>query len=249
MRRREEWATRSLSRIERENDEQFQTITALCGQLGFGDLPRYLTEQRADLNAFVDQLAQLLDMISNGDRCGSNSVGQVQELEARLAEKKASYLALQGKIAEYVASAQEYDAELARNEREKAEILAGFQQRASASNSTFRLSQLEEELNLKEAEKENLLKEHQEVKELCLVMRDRLKSSKDAKIQLHQQLASVRKHLQSAGSFQLNQIQANELRISELQNELRKARQKIQSLKEDNNMLKGIIADDEDFDI
>ena len=248
MTERERWNARANSRLERENSEQLQTISKICTELGCTELVASLNS-KTNPDLLLDRINGLIKALSDGSGDNCNFDRQIWELELQLAEKKANYTALQGKIAEYVANAEEYDVELARNEREKAEILAGFQKHANDSNSTFTLSQLEEELHAKEEEKGHLLKEHREVKEMCLAMREQLRSSKDATKQLHQQLVSVRKQIRADGSNQLNQIHANEARIAELQNELRKARQKIQSLKEDNNMLKQVIADDEDFDL
>ena len=131
-------------------------------------------------------------------------------------------------------------------QQEKADILNMFQQNADP-NSTFTLSQLEGHVEEKQFEKVELQKEQKEAKEMCIAARNELKESNETTKDLVKQLAGVKRQIeeQEGRESQQEQIRMNEMRIDELENQLKKAKQKIRSLQDDNAMLKQALFEDD----
>lgn len=216
MSAREQWEARLETRLKRENSEQLVTIENICEQLGFHDLFSFISVDSSVVNTFQERNKR------------------VTELRVLLADKKTKYDDLQQKITAYVGHAQRFDSELARNEREKAEILEGFQRNDGPNGgdgSTFVLSELEGQLQRQEAEKVRLMEDHDRTRDACMAVRVELKASNDRTKSLHSELRSVKREIaKRERSSYHQQIRENNVTIETLSAQLRKAKQQIQSL-------------------
>ena len=140
-------------RLKRMNEEQNKTINKMLEVLGVSPSSKYIQEllgkKKFDDEKTKQTEAQLLaleEMIHNkNDNQNSN---RIKELEKILEEKTNKVDVTKKRIAQYLEQAQEYERKLDENDREKEELLKGFQAPGTPINErntsdTLQLSDLE----------------------------------------------------------------------------------------------------------
>ena len=142
------------------NFEQEQTIKEMLKVLGISPNSRYILELLGKENEIDDeknfkqtqqQIFQLQQILSNNQ--GFQNEDRIKELERILKMKTEQVENTKKKISEYLKQAKEYEDKLDENDREKEELLRGFQAPSSpinkqSQNETLQLSDLEKNSNI-----------------------------------------------------------------------------------------------------
>lgn len=178
---------------------------------------------------------------------------EIKCLEQEIAEQDIAYARLERQLAEYNQQARQYEDMLARNEKEKADLLASFQRRVefgessnsgTASRSQMLLSKSEEI----SAECEKVKQRSNDARELCQQVQEELvKSREECKI-LESQVEQAKAHLRHASEsgddidddgdeVLKRQISEQDRIIDSLNMEIEEANAEIAKLKKENQAL------------
>lgn len=234
---------RTIQRYERENKEQLETIKNITLALNQPDLFKLLTYNQKDLSD--SQKIQFFDESANRRNELQNEQNKkiILELEAKLEQKRILFKTREKQISDYIEQAKKYEDLLEKNEREKAELLNQFQNGSSemnlSGNRSLTLEDLEDKIAAKKQEYEKLKMENSQTKEKCTKLKDQLENSYNYSKALKQQLDETNN--QFTIESPMVKFRNNEDTIENLQKQIERAKKKIKSLTDDNNMLKRLL--------
>ena len=143
-------------RLQRMNQEQEKTIKEMLNLLGIPENSRYISEllgtnleddsQEKSFKDTQETLFKLTQLLNESDKY--QNLDLIQALEKELEQKTQRVETTKKKISDYLKQAKEYEDKLDENDREKEELLRGFQAPSSPINKqsnddTLQLSDLE----------------------------------------------------------------------------------------------------------
>lgn len=163
----------TITRLQRENEEQNQTILNLCESLHFPPVNKWLLQETNQFS-MKSQLQNIYEQCQNNNyACNSQ---ETSDLQAILKQRVYELETKKKQVITYIQKAQEYEAEQVKNETENARLLSDYQKEKISQHSSLP----ELELQISELTKENyILKQSQ--KEI----RDQLKCTRDKIVENH----------------------------------------------------------------
>ena len=232
-----------IQKLEKINRDQKIIIQLLCDAYYSEDKNNQILNLIA--NSSPNFLNSILDCSKSNNSISINDdLNRIQELEKLIIEQDSAHAKLEQQLIEYNAKAQEYEEELAQNEREKARILASFQQSSNtisnASNMSEHFKELEkraQELN-EECNKTRAKNENAQM--LAGEIQHQLTKSQGYVKKLEKEVENVKSQLSNSQNDQelLNEIQKQEEKIQSLTAELEAANKKIEQMKRENQSLR-----------
>lgn len=211
-----------IQRLQRENEEQIETIRNLWDALDLPDNPQITNpditkiSSSPDVNREIGRLEQLLD------------------------KKKQEHANLEEQIRIYLENAEQYEEQLMRNQQEKAKLLNSFQRVVNndQSNSELSISELESHVSELKSTRDKMKTESKKSKIKLNQVKKQIKKSKE----LFDQLESTIR--QDQGDDDIEHILAEKKNIIlELESKLANQNRLISRLQNDNQTLKMLIED------
>ena len=171
---------------------------------------------------------------------------KIKQLEQEIADQDEAYTKLEKQLLEYNEQAKHYEDMLAKNEKEKADLLANFQRQANVSqcnNSSIAYKQLETKAEELAAECERMKKQSHDAKQLCHEIQDELRRSREECKTLEKQIEVAKQQLKNTDKSVDNetlkaQITEQEQLIEQLNKEIDEANDEITRLKRENQTLR-----------
>ncbi|OHT07477.1 hypothetical protein TRFO_24301 [Tritrichomonas foetus] len=239
--------SRAIQRYQRENEEQLETIRKICAALNQPQLAEMIANRQYEFTA--SHRIRFLNATPGVDNSRNEELlRKIAELEEELERKKNNYNTLEKQIADYLHNAKEFEDLLEKNEREKAELLKLFQQTSNSNiNASLTLEELEDKVSVMKQERDKLKAEAQDAKVKCEKLKEQLQTSHNYAKELQQQLFVVKARLSTDSP--MIKYRNNEETIENLEKQLERAKQKIKSLADDNEMLKKAMIDSTDDDL
>ena len=226
MKRRFGTRASDIKQLEKENNEQLDTIRSLWSDLDLPSGPEILNGQ--PITPSQNQNLHL----------------RIAELEAILAKKKENYMLMERQISEYVKHAEMYENQLLQNEEEKARLLLSFQNGAGNSTSELGIDELESQIEEMQHSYNELKEEKEAVVKMCRRYGSKLKNSKEKL----SSLLDEKRRLASYSSFGAGDFQQilsdRKATVEELRKRLADCKKVVQNLREDNEMLKNALSSD-----
>ncbi|OHS93718.1 hypothetical protein TRFO_39986 [Tritrichomonas foetus] len=179
---------------------------------------------------------------------------RIQELERLIIEQDSAHAKLEQQLIEYNAKAQEYEDELAMNEKEKARLLASFQQSSNSisttSNTSEHFKELEKRAQELADECNKARAKNDSAQALCGEIQNQLLQSQGQVKTLEKQVESTKNQLSISQNDPdlLQQIAEQEQTIERLTVELAQANEKIASMKRENQSLRDKLMNIDDSD-
>ena len=233
---------KALFRYQRENMEQLDTIQRICQVLEIPNLYEIISQQKYALTS-----SQQIKIKTDKNNDHEDNLRKIKELEEELERKQTSYKQLEQQIQDYISNAKQFEELLEKNEKEKAELLMKFQQSSNSNvNGSMTIEDLEDKVIVMKDERDRLKREANSAIERCEKLKEQLQASHNQAKTLQQQLIETRSKLNTDSP--LAQYKSNEITIENLQRQIERAKQKIQSLKDDNAMLIKALNDSTDLE-
>jgi hypothetical protein len=226
---------RSVQRIERENREQVDTIIKLCNLLSLPNMSEFFEENGFDHFSVYEGVEKLFEILCKRESGIPNAHQRVLELQLILKEKQNEYDSLAEKIVIYDQMVKKCEQNLDKLAEEKAQLLEALPKQTN-HDSTFSLSQLEDQIQAREDETN--LGEDQIRKETYAEAHAILLERHDLAKRLHNELEELHRRASDGGNPLLDIIRKNELIIEDLKANLQVANNQIASLRADNEILR-----------
>ena len=233
-----------LAKLEKINREQKILIQILSDAYysskkdGLNQNLLFNLISKSSLNAINPSLK----VDSNEDK---SDLERIRQLELQIQKQDEDYAKLEKQLKEYNEKAKEYEDELAQNEREKAQLLANFQN--SSTNTSMNASNVSEHFKERERRVQELTNEcnqarikNEQAQKLSNEIQDELANSQ-------RQVKYLEKQLNQSGNSQilnqddeilLKQIAEQDKLIESLTNELTEANNTIAKLKRENQSIR-----------
>ena len=208
------------------------------------EMLRYYCDSQSRGSDMVKQLTSIQEKFARKSGCHDD---RVKELEKAIADQDAAYAKLEQQLVEYNKQAKEYEDMLARNEKEKAELLASFQRHAKGSQSDVSDASsrsLELRAERLTAECDRMKKQSQDARDLCHQIQNELDRSNEECKTLERQIHAAKEQLSGSSSRALDeealnrQIKEQESVIESLIKEIDGSNEEIAKLKRENQSLR-----------
>ena len=184
------------------------------------------------------QCPQFVEQHQDNDR--------VHELEREIEAQTEAHKKLEKQLLDYNEKAKQYEEMIAKNEKEKADLLASFQRRANVSQSndtSLAFKALESKAEGLASECERMRKQSFEAKQLCREIHNELTKSRGECKVLKKQIEEAKQQLQAKGKTPNKktlqaQIDEQDRLINDLTTQIEATTKEIERLKQENQTLR-----------
>lgn len=225
-----------LEAVNQENKYLIQILSDAMNRPG----------NRGRLYNMICQACPFFTEQQQGEVGDSGKHDRIQELEREIEAQTAAHEKLEKQLLDYNEKAKQYEEMIAKNEKEKADLLASFERHANATQSndtSLAFKALETKAEGLASECERMRQQSNEARQLCRDIHSALKKSRGECKSLEQQIKSAKRQLRSKGKGVNDeklkeQIAEQDRLITELTSEIDSTDKEIARLKEENQNLR-----------